>query len=144
MKKEARDLQVIFVDDGSDMKHRMEYETAFKKYGDLNITYCFLGEKDGKNRVCAARNKGVELSENENLVFIDQETILPKSYLHHIQKHTQNESVVIGPYFWYNNRKKALEENDVDFFIRSGFIDKEDFEDFRMDFYREKQENGRL
>lgn len=134
----ALDLEIFFIDDWSDMSHQNSYELSFKNYSNLNITYYHLWEKCWQNRVVLARNKWVELAKSDFLIFIDQETILSKDYISNILKYCDSDDIIIWPYLWYNDLEKSINETDIDFFINNWYINKDNFSDFRIDFYKEK------
>lgn len=141
-------LNIFFIDDGSDELHRNIYNYYINKFNwekniNIKIKYFYLWEKNYLNRVCLARNKWVELSESEYLFFIDQDTILHKNYFKNI-KDFLNLDVIIWPYLWYNNLEKSLNQEDINFFIKFWTIKKQNFSDFRINFYKEKQKNDRI
>lgn len=144
LEKNNTDLDIIFVDDWSDYFYKANYIDSFKKNRNLNIVYEDLWFKNWKNRVCKARNRGVELSNWEIIVIIDQETILSKNYLSKVLKSDISEKVIIWPYFWYNNLEKILKEQDIDFFMKNWYINKDNFHDFRLNFYKDKLFQGRI
>lgn len=140
------DLEVIFVDDWSNEKYRKIYDKFLSKILVKNIIfrYRYLWDKNNKNRVCLARNVWVKLSKSDNLVFIDQDTILHKNYFNDLISLINKKDIIIWPYYWYNNLKKSLKDNDIEYYIQNWYINKNNFEDFRIDFYKEKQENWRI
>lgn len=139
-------LEVIFVDDGSDVFYQEKYKKTLINVDNKNIEFKIkiLWNKNWKNRVCEARNKWASLAKYKNLIFIDQETILSCNYLINLKKSLKNNNVIIWPYFWYNNLKKSFNKEDVNFFIKNWFLNKENFQDFRINFYKEKQKNWRI
>ncbi len=140
----ATKIIVIFIDDWSSKNYKDIYKNIISKYNNLEIIYHDLWEKNWLNRVCKARNKWVELASSQNLYFIDQETILSSNNINQIYKYLDNNDVIIWPYLWYNDLKKELREDDIDFFINNWYINKPDFADFRLEFYQEKASQNRL
>ncbi len=138
-------LEIIIIDDWSNIQYRNKYTKILNSFTDLHIKYHYLWEKNWENRVCKARNKWVEISTSENLYFIDQETILSKNTMEGLLNNYQYSNMaILWPYFGYNNLKKNILDEDIFFFIENWYIDKDNYEDFRICFYKEKEENGRL
>ncbi len=143
----VEELDVVFVDDGSSDEYKIlckENIERLRGKEKVEVKYVDLWEKNGKNRVCLARNLWVKEVKSDNLVFIDQDTVLYRNYFKDLEAFTKWKDVVIWPYLWYNNLKKNIESTDIDNFIENWYIDKENFEDFRMNFYEEKQEQWRI
>lgn len=142
-------IRIIFIDDWSNIRYRNKYKyiiNNFKKeiINNFEVIYFYLWKKKWQNRVCKARNKWVELSIWENLYFIDQETILTKNIFLKLQNYIKYNDIFIWPYLWYNNIKKNINESDINFFIENWFINKVNFDDFRSNYYKEKQEKNRI
>jgi hypothetical protein len=116
----------------------------FSNFSNLNIVYHYLWEKNWQNRVCLARNKWAELASSEYIVIMDQETILHKDYLLNLLKYFSWKNVVLWPYLWYNNFEKQINDEDINYFIKTGTINKENFEDFRINSYKNKQVNWKI
>ena len=143
-------LEIIFIDDWSDEKYKILYEKNIyflKELKKINIKYIDLWPKYWKNRVCLARNIWARKAIWENIIFIDQDTILHKNYIKYLidyLKNNNNSNILIWPYYWYNNFQKNISKEDIDFYIENWYISKNNFKDFRIDFYKEKQENNRI
>lgn len=142
--KENISFEVIFVDDWSDLEHKEIYKKYFSNYTNLEMVYYYLWEKFWKNRVSEARNKWVFLSKSENLVFIDQETILPVNYLIKLKEFFNSNEVIIWPYFWYNNLKKEINDEIIEKFIKNWTLEDKNFKDFRVPFYKEKEKKWNI
>lgn len=132
-------LEIVYIDDGSSKKYKEKYKNLFNNFSNLNIVYHSLWEKNWQNRVCFARNKWAELATSEELIFIDQETILHKNYLLNLSKYFSWEIIILWPYLWYNNFEKQINDEDINHFIKTGIINKENFEDFRINSYKSSQ-----
>ena len=141
-------IDVFFIDDGSSKIFVEKYITfinVFKKKNNfINLNYLSIWNKNWKNRICKARNIWVKKSKSSNLIFIDQDTILHKNYLQDLLPNIKWNKIILWPYLWYNNLRKKLNNSDVNFFINNWFIKKNNFEDFRLQGYINKQRNNRL
>jgi len=142
-------IRLILIDDWSDAIYRKIYIKIIefiniKGNNNIEVVYFYLWDKNWQNRVCKARNKWAELSIWDNLYFIDQETILTNNHLEKIAKYVDSKDVIMWPYLWYNNLVKHIEENDIDFYVENWYINRENFDDFRLMFYQEKQNKKRI
>lgn len=139
------DLELIFIDDWSDLSFKKKYTKYLRKINNnINYKYIYIWEKKWQNRVCLARNLWVKNATSENLIFIDQDIILYKNYLIELKKNISENYIIIWPYFWYNNLVKSITNENIDFFIDNWFIKKENFDDFRLFFLKEKKDTKRL
>lgn len=138
-------LEIIFIDDWSDFEHINKYRKYFVNISN-NISFksIELLEKKWQNRVCIARNKWVQESSYENLIFIDQDTILHKNYLLDLFNVIDNDKILLWPYYWYNNNKKDINNNLINSFIDSWVIIDKNFNDFRLNFFKEKLTDKRI
>lgn len=137
-------LDIIFIDDWSEENYTIKYNKIFNDFINLDIKYYYLWNKNWRNRVSESRNIWSKLAKSNNLIFIDQETILEKKYLINISKYIDLDKVILWQSLWYNNLEKSLGEKDIDFFMGIWYINKDNFRDFRFDFYKEKQEKNRI
>lgn len=140
-------VDIFFVDDGSSEEYKKIYLKNFqikKINNNININYIELWEKKWENRVSKARNLWAKLSKSDNLIFIDQDTILYKDYIKNLIKIINNNDIIIWSYLWYNNFEKNLNNIDINFFIDNWYINKKNFDDFRINFYKDKTKKWRI
>lgn len=148
-------INLIFVDDWSLKSTKEKYLRLFKKFQDkfqdkLDIIkinfYELKWEKKWINRVSHARNLWYQKSISQNLIFIDQETILPYDYIQNlINLKIHETSVCLWVYFWYNNEKKSLNKKEIINYIFKWKLHNENiFKDFRINFYQKKINENRI
>lgn len=142
--KDDLEYEIIFIDDWSDEEFVIKYKKDFELFKEINLSYYYLWDKNWKNRVCEARNIWAKFAKYDNLIFIDQETILHKTYLTFLKKYFFEDQIVFWQSLWYNNNVKSLSDEDIDFFIENSTIDKDNFSDFRFYFYKEKEDQNRI
>ena len=147
------ELNIIFIDDGSnslfikEYKKKIIYFSNKEKENKIKINLIELWDKKWKNRVSEARNIWVENSIWENIVFLDQDTILNKSYISNLiclNERYSDIDLITWFSYWYNNLKKNINKEDINFFINNWYVDKENFNDFRLGFYKQKYLEWRI
>lgn len=127
-------FEIIYVDDWSSESYKKIYIEKFNFFLDKNISFKYLDlwDKKWKNRVCLARNIWVKNAKYDNLLFIDQETILHKNYFQELL--LMKWDIILWQSLWYNNEIKTLNIGDINYFIKNWKINKKWFFDFRLNF----------
>lgn len=99
-------LEILVIDDGSDECYVKEYKRVISNYWILNIKFEHIGEKKWEFRVNKSRNTWIKLSENNTLIFIDGDCLLPCYYFFHISKilewKTNHKEIIVWESIWYN------------------------------------------
>ncbi|MDQ2085437.1 glycosyltransferase [Herbivorax sp. ANBcel31] len=75
------DLEIIIVDDGSDIVRDKELE-KYKK--ELNISYEYMHRDSTSGSPSRVRNKGFSLSKGRYIVFLDCDMIVPKDFVQQV------------------------------------------------------------
>ena len=123
MPKDAYEL--IVVDDGSDdILRETDSEELRYKY-DLNITV-YHQENGGR---AAARNRGIELSDNELIIFCDADRVpCPDFVKLHLQSHSDENTVIIGEQYdiFYKNID-SLFDREINWSMIKRFSKKPDY-----------------
>ncbi len=81
-----RNIELIIVDDGSNMSSRKVFE-KYKK--ELNISYFFIENKGP----ALARNFGVRKALGEWIIFFDSDCTIPENYFHEVDFFLQNNDI---------------------------------------------------
>lgn len=95
-------FQIIIVDDGSQDKLHTETSSTLGSRYDMDIV---LYHQNNKGRA-AARNVGINLSDNDILIFCDADRIPSPNFVGtHLQSHTERNHVTIGSQYdlFYKN-----------------------------------------
>lgn len=125
-------VEFIFVNDGS----KWEYLEHLQKWvwKDNNFLIISLEKQKIKtNRVTLARNMWVEKAKSENIILIDQDTIISQAYIDTIsQVELKRWNIIIGPYFGYNNEIKKLTWEQINTYIHSWVLQGREYQDFRV------------
>lgn len=129
LKYNPKITEYIFIDDGSIQSdhHRIRIEASKL----MHKKYIFLWGKNGKNRVCQARNLGAYEATWEILIFIDQDTLIHENYLNMADIYSIEEKIILWGYYGYNTSRKELTSDVVQEFLSTGNIHQTIFQDFR-------------
>jgi len=137
-------FEVILIDDGSDTKEQLRVKYYVAKYEKwLNISYTYIGDKNGEMRVNKARNLWVKKAKFDLLIFIDWECLVPDYYLKHYDSYIDfrdlESEIIIGDSIGYNYEdsdpiepKEILNKN----YNKYLFLPK--YRDFRRIWYYQK------
>lgn len=131
----SKNFECIYIDDGSDRIYQNLYKEAISKLPfeiwKKIYFYSLPEEKKNRNRVWRARNLWVINTKSDNIIFIDQETLLSPYYIKNLESKISN-TVLFWPYYGYNNYIKKLSSNILKEFLKNGFILSPFFSDFRI------------
>lgn len=87
--------EIIVIDDGSSKRNLDLLSECIQKLGLLNLV--FIGNPHGG--VSRARNTGIEVSNRELLIFVDQDAVAEASYLQRLRTTSQVAEAIQGNYW---------------------------------------------
>lgn len=115
------DYEIILVNDGSTDNSQLIIDNYAKRYENITSIY---QNNSGPGR---ARNKGIEVSRGEYIIFVDSDDIIPGDALFERYNHAKNNNADIAVCATH------MYDGEKDWPIRSHFLE-EGYKDIRKDF----------
>lgn len=99
--------ELILIDDGSTDGTYSKLLNLKQYYKNCNI-FCYTQENKG---VSFTRNRGIELSSGDIIVFLDADDLFSKGYINYIQQLFENESLDVVCCYRTNNVEELIDYN---------------------------------